>query len=137
MSRDSAARAVGTAQALRMVDLNRLISFYDVLQELRIPLDHLQERIHCHPYERGLAHSILPAQAQKLSSELIGHLGANPRNWSRVHSLGHLVEAKQRRRADDDLTLLKSLGTGVLDLSVGIEVYRKVVNAGVDKVEPL
>jgi len=78
-----------------------------------------------------------PAQAQKLSSELIGHLGANPRNWSRVHSLGHLVEAKQRRRADDDLTLLKSLGTGVLDLSVGIEVYRKVVNAGVDKVEPL
>jgi len=28
------------------------------------------------------------------------------------------------------LTLLKSLGTGVLDLSVGIEVYRKVVNAG-------
>ena len=75
-----------------------------------------------------------PAQAQKLSSELIGHLGANPRNWSRVHSLGHLVEAKQRRRADDDLTLLKSLGTGVLDLSVGIEVYRKVVNAGVDKV---
>jgi len=78
-----------------------------------------------------------PAQAQKLSSELISHLGANPRNWSRVHSLGHLVEAKQRRRADDDLTLLKSLGTGVLDLSVGIEVYRKVVNAGVDKVEPL
>ena len=37
-----------------------------------------------------------------------------------MHSLGHLVEAKQRRRADDDLTLLKSLGTGVLDLSVGI-----------------
>ena len=71
-----------------------------------------------------------PPQAQKLSSELIGQLGANPRNWARVQSLGHLVQAQQRRRADDDLTLLKSLGTGVLDLSVGIDVYRKVVNAG-------
>jgi ornithine cyclodeaminase len=71
-----------------------------------------------------------PAQAQRLSSELIGQLGANPKNWSRVQSLGHLVEAKQKRRVEDDLTLLKSLGTGVLDLSVGIEVYRKVVSAG-------
>jgi len=71
-----------------------------------------------------------PPQAQKLSSELIGQLGANPRNWSRVQSLGHLVEAKQRRRTADDLTLLKSLGTGVLDLSIGSDVYRKVVNTG-------
>ena len=75
-----------------------------------------------------------PAQAQRLSDELIGQLGANPKHWSRVQSLGHLVEVKQMRRASDDLTLLKSLGTGVLDLSVGIEVYRKVVNAGKDKV---
>lgn len=64
-----------------------------------------------------------PAQAQKLSSELTGHL-------ERMQSLGELVVSKQKRKVDDDLTLLKSLGTGVLDLSVGIEVYRKVVNAG-------
>lgn len=64
-----------------------------------------------------------PAQAQKLSTELARH------DWSKVRSLGDLVVAKQTRKPDDDLTLLKSLGTGVLDLSVGIEVYRKRINA--------
>jgi ornithine cyclodeaminase len=62
-----------------------------------------------------------PAQAQKLSQELLGQ--------ERVESLADLVATKRKRNSDDDLTLLKSLGTGVLDLSVGIEVYKRV-NAG-------
>jgi ornithine cyclodeaminase len=59
-----------------------------------------------------------PANARKVSSELEGH-------FDRVRSLGELVDARGTRRTADDLTLLKSLGTGVLDLAVGIEVYRK------------
>lgn len=62
-----------------------------------------------------------PAQAQKLSQELMGQ--------NRVESLADLVATQRKRSNDDDLTLLKSLGTGVLDLSVGIEVYKRV-NAG-------
>src|SRR5262245_31486607 len=60
-----------------------------------------------------------PANARKVSSELEGY-------FDRVRSLGELVEARGTRNAGDDLTLLKSLGTGVLDLAVGIEVYRKM-----------
>lgn len=60
-----------------------------------------------------------PAQAQKLSTELAGM------DWSKVRSLGELVVGKEGRSANDDLTLLKSLGTGILDLSLGIEIYRK------------
>lgn len=71
-----------------------------------------------------------PAQAQKLSTELISHLGADPDNWSAVQSLGAIVEARRKRKPSDDLTLMKGLGTGVLDLSVGIEIYRKFVGRG-------
>ena len=68
-----------------------------------------------------------PPQAQKLSQELIGAFGSDPEKWKAVFFLGELVTSAGARRNADDLTLLKSLGTGVLDLSVGIEVYRRVV----------
>ena len=71
-----------------------------------------------------------PAQAEKLSHELIGALGSDPQKWNAVGFLGELVTSEGRRRSADDLTLLKSLGTGVLDLSVGIEVYRRIVPLG-------
>ena len=64
-----------------------------------------------------------PAQAQKLSQELMGQ--------NKVESLAELVATKRKRNNDDDLTLMKSLGTGVLDLSVGIEVYKRVVGGEV------
>jgi ornithine cyclodeaminase len=67
-----------------------------------------------------------PTQAQKLSTELIDHFKSNPHEWNRVGSLAELVVSNQIRRSADDLTLLKLLGTGVLDLSVGIEVYQRI-----------
>ena len=67
-----------------------------------------------------------PPQAQKLSQELIGAFGSDPEKWKDVFFLGELVTSVGSRRSTDDLTLLKSLGTGVLDLSLGLEVYRRV-----------
>ena len=67
-----------------------------------------------------------PPQAQKLSQELIAVFGSDPDKWNAVGFLGELVISAGKRSGGDDLTLLKSLGTGVLDLSVGIEIYRRV-----------
>jgi len=59
---------------------------------------------------------------------LIEGLGSDPDKWENVQSLGELVIARGSRDSDDDLTLLKSLGTGVLDLSLGIEIFQRVRN---------
>ena len=69
-----------------------------------------------------------PAQAQKLSQELIEGLGSDPDKWKNVRPLAELVTTRGARDSDDDLTLLKSLGTGVLDLSLGIEIFQRVKN---------
>jgi alanine dehydrogenase len=73
------------------------------------------------------------AQAQKLSSELIGSFGTSPHGWTRVQSLAALVASGRGRAAGDDLTLFKSLGTGISDLSLGLEIYRRAVTAGVGR----
>ena len=72
-------------------------------------------------------------QAQKLSSELIGYFGTIVDGWSRVQPLATLVASGRGRAATDDLTLFKSLGTGIADLALGIEVYRRAVNGGVGR----
>ena len=67
----------------------------------------------------------LPA-AQRLSRELMDFFGAADREgWKRVRPLADLVAAGESRGASDDLTLFKSLGMGISDLSLGIELYRK------------
>ena len=69
-------------------------------------------------------------QAQKLSRELKEFLGSpEQEGWNRVTSLANLLAADPARESDDDVTLLKSLGMGISDLALGIEVYRlSVVN---------
>ena len=69
-------------------------------------------------------------QAQKLSREMIAHFGADPKGWSTVESLAQLVSARRMRSSSDDLTLFKSLGMGISDLSLGIELYRRAVASG-------
>jgi alanine dehydrogenase len=69
-------------------------------------------------------------QAQKLSRELIEFFAADIARWSSVKSLANLVAAGQSRDASDDLTLFKSLGMGISDLSLGIELYKKAVASG-------
>ena len=69
-------------------------------------------------------------QAQKLSRELIEFFRSQPGNWDTVRSLASVVGSCSRRRADDDLTLFKSLGVGVSDLSLGIALYKRALELG-------
>jgi alanine dehydrogenase len=75
-------------------------------------------------------------QAQKLSREMISFFGPDPAKWSGVQSLASLVAARRPRSAEDDLTLFKSLGMGVSDLSLGIELYQKAVTSGIGREFP-
>ena len=73
-------------------------------------------------------------QAQKLSRELMDFFGAaDQEGWKQVRSLADLVAAGESRRAGDDLTLFKSLGMGISDLALGIELYRKARAEGLGR----
>jgi len=69
-------------------------------------------------------------QARKLSKELIDFFGEDTSGWQRVRSLASLVAVRQSRAADDDLTIFKSLGMGISDLALGIELYRRASESG-------
>lgn len=67
-------------------------------------------------------------QAQKLSRELRDFFGPpEDESWKRVRSLSEMVAAEQSRSSEDDLTLFKSLGMGISDLALGIELYQKAL----------
>ena len=72
-------------------------------------------------------------QAERLSTELIAYFGAGPGRWDLVRSLATVVAEGKGRRDDDDLTFFKSLGMGISDLSLGIEIYRKALGAGLGR----
>jgi len=76
------------------------------------------------------------SQAQKLSRELREFFGPDPGKWSAVHSLASLVSQQCSRTLADDLTLFKSLGMGISDLSLGIELYQKAVESGLGRELP-
>jgi ornithine cyclodeaminase len=73
-------------------------------------------------------------QAQKLSKELIDFIGPPDREgWKQVMSLAELVAARKSRAAGDDITLFKSLGMGISDLALGMQLYRKARELGVGR----
>lgn len=63
------------------------------------------------------------AQARKLSREFIEFFGTDEARWRRVESLSNVVAGQSRRSLTDDLTIFKSLGMGISDLALGIELY--------------
>ncbi len=69
-------------------------------------------------------------QAQKLSREFIEFFGADPAGWSAVQSLAALAAARRTRATSSDLTIFKSLGMGISDLALGIELYRRAIALG-------
>jgi alanine dehydrogenase len=78
-----------------------------------------------------------PAQARRLSRELIEFYGEEPSAWAPVTRLADLVAAGTRRSAADDVTLFKSLGMGISDLALGIDVYRAACRTGAGRpIEP-
>lgn len=74
-----------------------------------------------------------PSSARRLSRELIDVFGDDEAAWTRVERLADVIAANDARSASDDLTLFKSLGMGISDLSLGIEVHRAAVRAGMGR----
>ena len=75
-------------------------------------------------------------QAQKLSRELIEFFGPDPAGWTGVSSLATLVASGRTRATGDDLTLFKSLGMGISDLALGIELYQRASARGLGRSLP-
>src|SRR5499426_3664082 len=71
--------------------------------------------------------------AQNLSRELIEYFGAAASGWAPVKSLASVVASGQERHASDDLTLFKSLGMGISDLALGIELYHRAAQRGLGR----
>jgi Predicted ornithine cyclodeaminase, mu-crystallin homolog len=74
-----------------------------------------------------------PPQARRLSRELIDFYGTDDEGWQAVRPLSAIVAGRQQRTPADDLTLFKSLGMGISDLSLGIEIYNAARTAGVGR----
>jgi len=77
-----------------------------------------------------------PPQARRLSRELIDFYGDEDERWKKVHPLSAVVAAQRRRAPADDVTLFKSLGMGISDLSLGIEIYNAARAAGIGTALP-
>lgn len=75
-------------------------------------------------------------QARKLSRELMEYFGSGEGHWEQVASLANVVADRKERSARSDLTLFKSLGMGISDLSLGMELYRKALEQGVGRPWP-
>ena len=74
-----------------------------------------------------------PPQARRLSRELIEFFGTSDERWTAVRPLSAIVATRHERAPTDDVTLFKSLGMGISDLSLGIEIYNAATAAGVGK----
>ena len=76
---------------------------------------------------------------QKASRELIDFFekGEGKGQWNRVHSLGKMIADGDLPPAGTDLTMFKSMGMGISDLSVAILAYERARKAEVGKSVPL
>jgi alanine dehydrogenase len=70
------------------------------------------------------------SQARELSSELIGFYDEDEAGWAKVVSLSAIVESGEKRSRNADLTIFKSLGMGISDLSLAVEIYQKALTRG-------
>jgi ornithine cyclodeaminase len=61
---------------------------------------------------------------KSLSAEFQQRFGNG--DWSQVRPLSELVAAKAERAPDADITLFKAMGMGLSDLSLGIEILKRV-----------
>ncbi len=80
-----------------------------------------------------LAVADAPVDARRLSSELRGWLGADEKAWRRVVPLSALVAGIAPESGEGDLTLFKSMGMGISDLALGMEVLERARKAGLGR----
>jgi ornithine cyclodeaminase len=69
-------------------------------------------------------------QARKLSSELIDFYGQDEGRWAELQSLSAILASEKRPSPNSGITIFKSLGIGISDLALAIEIYRKAVQLG-------
>lgn len=62
---------------------------------------------------------------QKLSRELMDFCDSGPGSWDQVEPLCGIVHQKWQRPPDMDVTVFKSMGMGISDLSVAVRIYRE------------
>lgn len=73
-----------------------------------------------------------PVAARKLSTELQLFLGDDG-EWDRIVPLCTLVAEGRAPSQDRDITIFKSMGMGVSDMALGIEIYRRAAAAGIGR----
>jgi ornithine cyclodeaminase len=76
---------------------------------------------------------------QKASREFIDFFehGAGAGNWERVRPLGAVIANQEQPAPDCDLTLFKSMGMGISDLSVAILAFQRARQSGIGQAIPL
>ncbi|WP_151638156.1 ornithine cyclodeaminase family protein [Noviherbaspirillum aerium] len=77
--------------------------------------------------------------AKKASRELIEYFdkGAGAGNWDRVRPLGKIIANGEKAPAGCDITLFKSMGMGISDLTVAALAYRRANERGIGEPIPL
>ncbi len=74
---------------------------------------------------------------RKASREFIDYFDQNGRDWSRVRPLGDLIAQDEHLMSGGDITLFKSMGMGISDLSVAALAYQRAKESGVGLEIPL
>nr|WP_315594186.1 ornithine cyclodeaminase family protein [uncultured Cupriavidus sp.] len=72
------------------------------------------------------------ANARKASRELIDYFENGPGggDWQPVHALGSVIAERKAVPGDCDLTLFKSMGMGISDLTVATLAYERALESG-------
>ncbi|MEO7403605.1 MAG: ornithine cyclodeaminase family protein [Burkholderiales bacterium] len=76
------------------------------------------------------------ASVQQLSCEFRTRFGEPGPRWDAVPPLSKLIASGRRRGAADDLSIFKSMGMGISDLALGVELVRRARTQGIGRTIP-
>lgn len=74
---------------------------------------------------------------KKASREFMDHFDVEGRDWGRVRPLGELIAGNECKPAGGDLSLFKSMGMGISDLSVAALAYQRALQSNLGLRIPL
>ncbi len=97
------------------------------------------ERMEFEPALLGRADAIVVdsvEQVRALSREFMDFFKEDETGWAHVQPLSSLLGARKSRAADADLTVFKSMGMGISDLSLAVEIYRAATARGIGQKLP-
>ena len=74
---------------------------------------------------------------RKASREFIDYFDQPENDWSQVQALGDVIAGNAQPSKCGDITLFKSMGMGISDLSVAVLAYQRALQTGAGMVIPL